>query len=176
VVDNSIDEALAGYCKNIVVTIFEDNPFRWRMMAVESDGDHTKEQEERLEMVMTDSACGGKFDKNTYKVSAGFTGGCSCVNALSSDLHVTVFREGKISSRSIRSGAAVPVGRSGSARKRERRCGSGDASIFITLTTTRISSKQAPGAFVPQPGECAFILRICGRRKRMQPLQQDLLQ
>ena len=137
-VDNSIDEAMAGYCSSIEVTINEDNS-----ITVQDDGrgipvdEHEKLHKSALEVVMTVLHAGGKFDKGSYKVSGGLHGvGVSCVNALSSHMLSQVFRDGKIYQQEYEQGKPLyPVKIVGETEQRgTRQQFWPDPSIFTTTT------------------------------------------
>ena len=139
VVDNSIDEALAGYCDHIEVFINEDNSITVQDNARGIPVDfHEKEKKSALEVVMTVLHAGGKFDKGSYKVSGGLHGvGVSCVNALSTHMTTNVFRNGKVYQQEYSCGkplyAVKVVGECGD-QIGTRQTFWPDSSIFTTTT------------------------------------------
>ena len=148
VVDNSIDEAMAGYCDHIEVTINEDNS-----ITVQDNGRgipvdfHEKEKKSALEVVMTVLHAGGKFDKGSYKVSGGLHGvGVSCVNALSTHMKTQVFRNGKVYQQEYECGKPLypvkEVGTCDPGYTGTKQTFHPDATIF-TVTEYKYSTLQA---------------------------------
>ena len=199
VVDNSIDEAMAGYCHNIEVTINENNS-----ITVKDDGRgiptdmHPKEHRSALEVVLTVLHAGGKFDKGSYKVSGGLHGvGVSCVNALSKEFHVDVFREGKHFSQDYSCGKPLcPVtvvgesDRTGTVvtflpddsifsvseynysilRERLSDLGFLNAGLRITLTDRRVKDEQGnpkSELFYSERGLCEFVEQVDANRAKL---------
>ena len=154
VVDNSIDEALAGHCSKITVTINEDNS-----ISAKDDGRgipigmHKKEGVSALEVVMTKIGAGGKFDKDSYKVSGGLHGvGVSCVNALSKHLKATVYRNGEEWEQEYERGKALyPVRKVGSSNDQGTLIKFTPDTSSTNFTSFRFETSRASSLVVTSP-------------------------
>jgi DNA gyrase subunit B len=177
VVDNAIDEALAGRCDSILVTLYDDN----RVSVADNGvgipvGIHKKEGVSTLQMVMTEIGTGGKFNNNAYKVSGGLHGvGVSAVNALSEELTATVFRDGYVWQQTYRAGEVVtPVER---LRKLKDGESTGTTVTFKPDYTVMEQNDFSFNALAQRFREMAFVTRkvtITLRDERVRPFPQEI--
>ncbi len=176
VVDNAIDEALAGRCDNILVTLYDDNAVSVTDNGVGIPvGVHKKEGISTLQLVMTEVGAGGKFDNSAYKVAGGLHGvGVSAVNALSAQLRAEVFRDGYLWEQNYQAG--VPTSEVKRVRKLQPDESTGTRISFVPDFTVLEPNEFSYATLAQRFREMAFVTRkvtITLRDERVQPIPRE---
>ncbi len=176
VVDNSIDEALAGRCDRILVTLHDDGSVSIRDNGVGIPVDKHESGKRGLELVMTEIGAGGKFDNEAYKVSGGLHGvGVSAVNALSAELTATIYRDGHVWTQTYREGLATSRVRKG--RKLRPDDDTGTLIRFVPDFTVLERNEFSFSTLVTRFREMAFVTRqvtISLRDERSKPISREI--